>query len=117
MNISRNPALILILNALIGGLVAHGVVDPAVQNDIVDAAAEIIGLLIILASSAVSLWHLIHQKKLEGEIQKQQTTQTVTQTTVAAQTVPVVSLDQPTPIPVKTEEVGAAGVIPEVIQP
>lgn len=92
MGTGRNPILILILNFIVGALVTHGLIDPMIQDDVVSGAAEIIGLLIVAGTSAVSLWHLIHQRKLESKVTLQQTQ--VTQTTT---TTPVV--EQPQNVP------------------
>lgn len=71
MQSNRNPILVLILNFAVGALVAHGVVDPSQQNDLVNSFAEFIGLLIITATSAVSLYHVLHDLYLRWLAQKQ----------------------------------------------
>lgn len=53
------PFIYLFLNFVVGALVAKGYVDGASKDVLINASANFIGLLILLATSGVTLWRVI----------------------------------------------------------
>lgn len=100
MNSSElKPFIYLALNFAIGALVANGYVDGSVKDQVIQEAANFIGLIIVLATSGVTLWRVIKHPH---------TNTNTTTLTVKNDTLPPVVLTAPqltpTEIPVFTPE-------------
>lgn len=55
--ISRNPLLIILLNFLVGFLIAHGYASVEQKDALVNAFADVIGIALIFITSLFSLAH------------------------------------------------------------
>lgn len=60
MNEGRNPLVILVLNFLVGVLVSKGIIEASVHNEVVELLSQLVGLLIIGATTVVSLHKVFH---------------------------------------------------------
>lgn len=65
MNTMRNPLLLIILNYLVGAMVARGVIEPNDHNSVVEMLADVVGLAIILLTTLVSLFKVIKHRSPE----------------------------------------------------
>lgn len=63
----RNPLLLIVLNYVVGAMVAQGVIEPGAHNDIVNLLADILGYGIIVLTSIVSVVKIYRHKGLEGK--------------------------------------------------
>lgn len=59
MNRFRNPVVLLIVNFIVGALVAHGVVEPTEHSTAVEMLSEVLGLGIVFLTSIVSLYKFL----------------------------------------------------------
>lgn len=101
MNAMRNPLLLLILNYIVGTMVARGVIQPNDHNTVVEYMADLVGLAIIMLTTIVSLVKVLRHKVSDDQTIKnvpaltseQHTTLTDLLNTQTAKTVVNISAD------------------------
>jgi hypothetical protein len=109
MNPGKNPAMIVILNFIVGIMVSNGLVPGEHKDYLVETLSEIVGLLIILATSIYSLVHYFKIHKLSLSPQKPQELVSAPSPTPPVVETPVVE----TPLEVRENP---SGLPPEMLQ-
>jgi hypothetical protein len=69
MNEGRNPLVLLIVNFIVGYLVAKGFIEPSDHNLVVDQISQLVGLTIIGATTLISLHKVLsHTNSLSKQM-------------------------------------------------
>jgi len=103
MKLGRNPIILILLNFVVGAMVSQGIIEPNNHNTVVEYAAEIVGLVIILLTTIVSLMKVVKHKNPEemahegSAMQTQMPTSPTILNQPSIQINPPLTFDNPTP--------------------
>lgn len=107
MRTFRNPVLVLVLNYVVGFMVAQGLVQPSDQNQVVEILAEIVGYTIILLTSVVSLQKVVkhkHPDEIQETITVEKKNSNAPTESVEVHTIREVTTDAPSTPEVNTND-------------